>query len=155
MRNITRVLSGKTSFLKSLDTGAMPFQKGQSGNPGGQVKTRRQWVKEQERFREAKASWKKLLQIRDDMVLERKEIGIDAEGNPRIVDVVPSIKDYLACCKQILDRAIGLPTQAVELTGSEEGPLVFQVVHSNPVKLNGANHTDAGPGGFEFHTGSK
>lgn len=98
----------------------MPFQPGQSGNPSGS-KTKRQWIKEKERIREARATWKRLLRVRDDLVLERKTI-MSPDG-PIEVDVVPSAKDYIACCKEILNRAIGLPKQEVELSGDPTNPV--------------------------------
>jgi hypothetical protein len=56
-----------------------------------------------------------LIEIRNGMVLERKVIGKDDDGNPIEVDVVPSIKDLIACCKEILNRAVGMPSQEVDL----------------------------------------
>jgi hypothetical protein len=99
----------------------MPFQKGNKANPGGRPK--KSWIKDRERMREAQATWKKLLQVRDDMVLERKEVGKFPNGDPIIADVVPSVRDYLFCCKQILDRSVGLPRQEIELTGDPDKPL--------------------------------
>lgn len=129
----------------------MPFQKGQSGNPHG-YKTKRQWIKEQERFREAKATWKKLLQLRDDLILERKQIGTDKDGLPIVADVVPSVKDYLNCCKQILDRAIGLPKQEVELKNENGEPFAFNVIlKGNEIQ---SDEHQSGSGRFEFHYGS-
>jgi hypothetical protein len=90
----------------------MPFQKGQSGNPFG-YKTKKQWLLEKERIKEARETWAKLLRIRDEMVLERRtEI---RDGEEVVIEVVPSHKDLIACCKEILNRAVGLPHQAIEV----------------------------------------
>ena len=101
----------------------MPFRKGISGNPGG--RTRKGWIQEQERFREARRSWRRLIEIRDGLVLERKSI-TNAAGEVTHVDVVSSIKDEIACCKEILNRAIGLPAQFVEGHVQQVG-IVLQV----------------------------
>ena len=61
----------------------------------------------------ASSSW------RNGMVLERKIIGKDDDGNPIEVDVVPSIKELIACCKEILDRAVGKASQEIDLKSKE------------------------------------
>jgi hypothetical protein len=81
----------------------MPFQKGQSGNPAG-YKTKRQWIAEKRRISEARKTFDRLIQIRDGLI---KEIGEDENGNT--IYATPSAKDLLNCCRQIFDRAIGLP----------------------------------------------
>ena len=53
------------------------------------------------------------------MVLERKTIGKDDEGNPIEVDVVASIKDLIICCDKILDRAVGKPSQEMDLNSKQ------------------------------------
>ena len=50
----------------------MPFPKGVSGNPGGKRKA--VGLSRAVRASEGLKTWAKLLQIRDDLVLERKEI---------------------------------------------------------------------------------
>jgi hypothetical protein len=86
--------------------------------------------KDRERMREAHKTWKKLLQIRDGLVLERKVIGKDDDGNPIEADVVPSIKDLIACCKEILNRAVGMPSQEIDL--SSNGGLTVLVKTFDP-----------------------
>lgn len=93
----------------------MPFKKGQIANPFGQ--RRKMWLKQVERTREAKETWSRLLRLRDDMVLERKEVP-NGDGGVMLVDVVVSAKDYLACCKEILNRCVGLPKQEVDVSAS-------------------------------------
>jgi hypothetical protein len=81
----------------------MPFKPGTSGNPLG--RPRRRWIgiNEKDRVAEARKTWERLLRLRDHLVLERKHIGTDKDGEPVIADVVPSAKDYIACCKEILE----------------------------------------------------
>ena len=95
----------------------MPFQPGTSPNSGGRPK--KSWIKDRERMREAQASWRKLIDIRNGMVLERKTVKDFSTGEMIEVDMVPSIKDLIACCKEILNRAVGMPSQEVDLTGKE------------------------------------
>jgi hypothetical protein len=52
------------------------------------------------------------------MVLERKTIN-NPEGR-LVIDVVPSVRDLIKCCEVILDRAVGKPSQAIDLTGRGE-----------------------------------
>jgi hypothetical protein len=76
------------------------------------------WISEKEKIAEARKTWKKLLALRDEMVLERKTINTP-EG-PVEVDVLPSARDLIKCCEVILDRAIGKPAQQVDLTSHGE-----------------------------------
>ena len=85
----------------------MPFQKGQITNPGGRKKAL--GLSHAVRKNEGLKTWAKLLAIRDDMVLERKEIGKDDEGAPIMVDVVPSIKEQRETAKLILAYCWGTP----------------------------------------------
>jgi hypothetical protein len=98
----------------------MPFQPGNKLNPNGRPK--KHWIRERERMREAQRSWAKLLEIRDGLVLERREIGVDDKGQPIVIEVTASIKDMLACCKRILDRAVGLPKQEIDFSGEVSHP---------------------------------
>jgi hypothetical protein len=76
------------------------------------------WLEEKEKIAEARKAWKKLLAVRDGMVLERKTIA--SPDVPIEVDVVPSARDLIKCCEVILDRAVGKPAQAVDLTSRGE-----------------------------------
>jgi hypothetical protein len=87
----------------------MPFSPGQSGNPGGKRKAL--GLSRAVRKSEGLKTWAKLLAIRDDMVLERKEIGKALDGTPIMVDVVPSIKEQRETCKLILAYVWGTPVQ--------------------------------------------
>ena len=89
----------------------MKFQPGISGNPLGAPK--RVWVSPLERGREARRTWKRLLKIRDSLILERKTI--QTPDGPVEVEVTPSIRDLIRCCEVILNRAVGMPKQQVEV----------------------------------------
>jgi hypothetical protein len=99
----------------------MPFQKGQSGNPGG--RTRKGWLTEQKKISEAKKTWAKLLAIRDDLIRQQE---VDRDGN--VFDVVASHKDLRETCKLILAYSVGQPKQQVEHTGEDGGPITLKWV---------------------------
>jgi hypothetical protein len=113
----------------------MPFHPGQSGNPLG-GKRKRQWIAEKQRIAAARKAWERLLRLQDDMVLERKEIK-GADGEPISVDVVPSAKDYIACCKEILNRAGGVPrVEGDEPNDPDKAVLFIGFMHSLVSYLN-------------------
>ena len=56
-------------------------------------------------------SWAWLCKAGNEEVLERKEIGKDGNGNPIMVDVVPSVKVLLDVHKLILAYTWGTPVQ--------------------------------------------
>jgi hypothetical protein len=76
------------------------------------------WISEKEKIAEARKAWNKLLALRDGMVLERKLV--NTPDGPVEVDVVPSARGFIRCCEVILDRAVGKPGQAVDLTSGGE-----------------------------------
>jgi hypothetical protein len=86
-------------------------------------RSKESWLAEKTKISEARKTWKKLLAIRDGMVLERKTI--NTPKGPIEVDVVPAVRDLIKCCEVILDRAVGKPSQQVELDG---GVKIFRVV---------------------------
>jgi hypothetical protein len=88
----------------------MPFQKGQSGNPTGRKKAL--GLSRAVRASEGLKTWAKLLGIRDGLVLERKDVGVDAEGVPIVVDVVPSVKELRETCRLLLAYCWGTPVQS-------------------------------------------
>jgi hypothetical protein len=110
----------------------MPFNKGQSGNALGN--TRRRWIQEKQRIAEARATWAKLLKIRDGLIIERRTVQT-ADGAQEL-EVCASIKDLLKCCEIILNRAVGLPKQAIELEGNVNHSLIdrrqIQELMKNP-----------------------
>jgi hypothetical protein len=99
----------------------MPFQKGQSGNPGG--RTRKGWLTEQRKIVEAKRTWAKLLAIRDGLIRQQET---DSLGHT--YDVVASHKDLRETCKLILAYSVGQPKQQVEHTGEDGGPITLKWV---------------------------
>jgi hypothetical protein len=115
----------------------MPFQKGQIPNPSG-AKYKRQWIAEKRRIAEARKTWEFLIKLRDGMVLERKQIGTDKDGEPIMADIVPSAKDLLNCCRQIFDRAIGLPRVEGEfgMDGQDRAVLFLDFLRMLIVYLN-------------------
>jgi hypothetical protein len=86
------------------------------------------WISEKDKIAEARKTWKKLLAMRDGMVLERKTVNTP-EG-PIEVDVVPSIKDLILCCHSILDRTIGKPAQNVDL--ASKGKQIPTMIYMHP-----------------------
>jgi hypothetical protein len=69
-------------------------------------------------MREAQKTWRKLLELRDDMIREKVTI-VGKDGEPREIYVVASHKDFIACCKEILNRAVGAPAQEVDVKSKE------------------------------------
>lgn len=73
----------------------------------------------------------RLLQIRDGLVLERKQVGVNDSGEPIIVDVVADVKELVRVCQIILSYCWGLPAQKINLD-SEEGKAFAFAVLVNP-----------------------
>ena len=88
----------------------MPFSKGTSGNPGGKRKP--VGLSRAVRKSEGLKSWAWLCKAADGQVLERKEIGKDQDGNPIMVDVVPSLKVLLEVHKLKFAYCWGTPVAA-------------------------------------------
>ena len=83
----------------------MPFKPGQSGNPGG--RKRSLGLSRAVRKSEGLKTWKTLLDIRDEKIREEK---VEMHnGEPVVVDVVPSIKERREACKLILAYCWGTP----------------------------------------------
>jgi len=113
----------------------MPFRPGTSGNPGGRPKT---FLSSGVRLQEAKKTWKRLLQIRDGLILEQQT----KDGEPILV--TPSIKDLIRVCEPILDRTVGKPRQDMTMTIADfqEDPVSVQVyIPSNGRDVNGTVQT--------------
>ena len=87
----------------------MPFPKGQSPNPGGKRKP--VGLSRPVRKSEGLKTRAKLLQIRDEQVLERKVIGKDSEGQPIEAEVVPSVTVLADVCFKLLAYCWGTPVQ--------------------------------------------
>ncbi|HEY7322992.1 MAG TPA: hypothetical protein VIE89_35985 [Candidatus Binatia bacterium] len=107
----------------------MPFVKGQSGNPGGKKKAL--GLSRHVRASQGLETWARLLQIRDGLVLERKQVGVNESGEPIMVDVVADVKELVRVCQIILSYCWGLPAQKINLD-SEEGKAFAFAVLVNP-----------------------
>lgn len=84
--------------------------------PSGRPK--RYWITEQARMTQARKSWKTLIDIRDGRVHEQ---AFTPEGVE--YSVAASVRDVREAAKSIMAYAVGLPKQALELTGEDGGPL--------------------------------
>ena len=110
--------------------------KGQSGNPKGSKPgarallslEQRYWLDQKNKVIEARKTFRKLVKIRDDMVLERKMMKHPETGEMCEFEVVPSIQDYIAVCREILDRTIGKPKQEIAVKGDDGKPLNWGIV---------------------------
>ena len=85
----------------------MAFPKGTSGNPGGRKRTL--GLSHAVRRSQGLKSWSWLCKAGDGLVLERKQIGEDKDGNPIMVDVVPSVTVLANVHKLILAYTWGTP----------------------------------------------
>jgi hypothetical protein len=86
----------------------MSFKPGQSGNPGGRKRTL--GLSRAVRKSEGLKTWAMLLDIRDKKIREHK---IEIEnGEPVVVDVVPSVKERREAIKLILAYCWGTPVAA-------------------------------------------
>ncbi len=107
--------------------------------------TRAGWIDDEERIREGRETWKRLLRIRDDLVVERKELRDDKglirdpiTHEPIMVDVVMDSKAYLKACELILNRAFGLPKQELELNSDGGGIQINFIRFNDTVQLQTA-----------------
>jgi hypothetical protein len=139
------------------------FKPGQSGNPYG--RTKRFWINEKKRLREARKSFDKLVEIRDAKIYQRTFEVVD--GVVKEVDVVPSVKEVRESCKAIMAYTVGLPVQQVEHIGESTRPFSVPVllqVNNNPAgesfaiafNGNGVKHEpdNNGAGDQSVHTGN-
>ena len=85
----------------------MPFQKGQSANPGGRQKAL--GLSRAVRESEGLKTWAKLLALRDEKIKEQTVI--KENGESVIVEVIPSARELREACKLILSYCWGLPVQ--------------------------------------------
>jgi hypothetical protein len=85
----------------------MPFQKGQSGNPGGRNKAI--GLSRAVRTSEGLKTWAKLLALRDEKIGEQTVI--KENGETVVVEVVPSARELREACKLILAYCWGTPIQ--------------------------------------------
>jgi hypothetical protein len=83
----------------------MAFKPGESGNAGGRKKAL--GLSRAVRESEGLKTWSKLLDIRDERILERQMIREDGESVA--VDVVPSVRERREACKLILSYCWGTP----------------------------------------------
>lgn len=81
----------------------MPFQPGQSGNPGGRPKEN--------------AEVKRLAQSHGRRAIEKLAALIDSEDE----------KTAVAACQALLDRGFGKPSQAITGGDEDERPLVVAI----------------------------
>ena len=85
----------------------MAFKPGQSGNPGGRKKSL--GLSHAVRRSEGLKTWAKLLALRDEKI--REQTVIKENGEPVVVDVVPSAKELREVCKLIIVYCWGTPVQ--------------------------------------------
>ena len=83
----------------------MAFKPGQSGNPGGRKKSL--GLSPAVRRSEGLKTWAKLLALRDEKI--REQTIIKENGDPVVVDVVPSARELREVCKLILAYCWGTP----------------------------------------------
>ena len=83
----------------------MPFQKGQSGNPGGRNKAI--GLSRAVRTSEGLKTWAKLLALRDERIKEQTVI--KENGESVVIEVVPSARELREACKLILSYCWGTP----------------------------------------------
>lgn len=95
---------------KPIPKGLTPFKPGQSGNPNGRPKIAAE-VKELA-LQACPGAIKRLIQIVEDD---------DEDMRVRIIAL-----------KELLDRGLGKPSQSVELTGAEGGPVQVAPVDAPP-----------------------
>jgi hypothetical protein len=107
----------------------MPFPKGVSGNPSGRKKT--VGLSRPVRASQGLETWVRLLRMRDELVVERKQVGVTAEGEPITADVVLDAALYFRVLEKILAYCWGLPAQKVDFD-SESGKAFAFAVMVNP-----------------------
>ena len=104
----------------------MAWKKGESGNPGGKKKAL--GLSRAVRASEGLETWAKLLAIRDGLVVERRQIGVDKQGAPIFQEVVADVKELVRVCQILLGYCWGLPAQKINLDSDEHGKFAFAVL---------------------------
>jgi hypothetical protein len=126
----------------------MAFKPGESGNPGGRKKA--VGLSRAVRTSEGLKTWGMLLNIRDEKIREQKIEMHD--GEPVVVDVLPSIKERREACKLILAYCWGQPSQKIDLTDDDGvNRFAFGIVLDTKAQgiLENGKHTESAETGAE------
>jgi hypothetical protein len=107
----------------------MPFPKGISGNPNGRKKT--VGLSRPVRASQGLETWARLLRMRDELVVERKQVGVDKQGEPIMLDCVLDATLYFRVLEKILAYCWGQPLQKVDFD-SEQGKAFGFAIIVNP-----------------------
>ena len=105
----------------------MPFKKGAewNGNRGGR---RVPGLSRPVRASQGLETWARLLRMRDELVVERKQVGVDKDGKPIMVDCVLDAALYFRVLEKILAYCWGQPLQKVDFDSEQAKGFAFAVV---------------------------
>jgi hypothetical protein len=108
----------------------MPFKKGTEwkGNRGGRKVP---GLSRPVRASQGLETWARLLRMRDELVVERKQVGVNKEGDPITVDCVLDAALYFRVLEKILAYCWGQPLQKVDFD-AENGKVFGFAVIVNP-----------------------
>ena len=104
----------------------MPFPKGISGNPSGRKKT--VGLSRPVRASQGLETWARLLRMRDELVVERKQVGVDKDGEPIMMDCVSDAALYFRVLEKILAYCWGQPLQKVDFDAEQAKGFAFAVI---------------------------